>query len=1219
MFFSNTAPTAFFLLAFFLLLQSEMDDSSSSGGLSPCNTGIDDVFGGMDEGDNNCNDVDDELAASSSSSNAGTEEDDDDSMACINNDDCPFDYNMFSRDRENNGDEMSSEGGEHDVDEATQSPVHVPGDVESVASFGGDDNDDDDDDDAMDSLPPHDDRELEHSDDDLDDSDDASSSNTNDSDFPQPLSSEAESVDEEDQAWNELHQHHTDNGPMIGDYHMLPHNIGIERLNPRPSIMHPLAVMKIKYDIDSICLISKRITDILDVFESGGKVEIFSMLDRVRSYDRCRVAADFHGQPNLRPKTFGKNTHRLKVISLGKFPNMQLLKIVKDNQVFTGCIHLLRPEAMGDSNFFTSKYLYTIAACMNCAISGELELNADNDGDAKLLAKERVIGSEWRKQLPHFDVQTRTKSDIATIKNHSSSGDVGKLWTLLYRFQRVLELLATNRGDEIDRENQTRDDTPDKYWKLKQSTKESDTATLSLQALQATARILYPNMHWVVTAAGIKECYDIPDISMWNGPQQAVNIHRRNVRRRTSTTTTTVRSSAESQIESRYINFQRDQHLLAAKRMEQTLPGFSPQSRSVMLFYDFAMESTLAEPYKTSYQMLPMIKEGGALLKRVCGSATRHRKFQSLDVAYNATIWDRSVHDLSDDEDDAVADNDTLQSDIFDQPEVTEVDFLYDLLDIQSFGYCKNMNSMIGNTHTGSIRMNAVEPCGDNPSIWTMTGVVEPDDPPIEVILRNPTASNIVGGQVYIPHARVTEMAHTRKNRDSVCELLPRIIFLCRHGMDHGRPDQAAKNIDVYKHVEALQAVYKNWHVRNSNGKNLDATRVELFCLYNVDGQRMPVFPDVFPSSCVHFFDLAEMKKFMRDMMDEHVRPVLELLKKMRPVDGASGGNFDLTQLSAELRTRIVVSTDIALTIMGVRGTGAFSTKLFKHLDAGASLEIPNVARTVLSAQEIRMYHFKYGVIPGMIPLCWANVNAAPRYIGDVSVNLSGRNCFPPYLPVLGRAMVASSVGGIFASKLEEYTALVRVCILRFGFVPPEIEVEANVAEGEVEANVAEGEVEANVAEGEEVESEAEGEVEENVAEGEVQINVAEGEVAANVAEGDEEDNVAVTRFGIMDGPNYVVLANLSSQVRGQMITDIARLLLGCVCHDTWMWVANGRQASNVFPIPAAGDLDDDVAEQFDARGRLKFDHFPFTNTAILALRFPNHLTLISEISSAGT
>ena len=67
------------------------------------------------------------------------------------------------------------------------------------------------------------------------------------------------------------------------------------------------------------------------------------------------------------------------------------------------------------------------------------------------------------------------------------------------------------------------------------------------------------------------------------------------------------------------------------------------------------------------------------------------------------------------------------------------------------------------------------------------------------------------------------------------------------------------------------------------------------------------------------------------------------------------------------------------------------------------------------------------------------------------------------------------------------------------------------------------------------------------------------------------------------------------------------------------MWVANGRQASYVFPIPAAGDLDDDVAEQFDARGRLKFDHFPFTNTAILALRFPNHLTLISEISSAGT
>jgi len=570
-----------------------------------------------------------------------------------------------------------------------------------------------------------------------------------------------------------------------------------------------------------------------------------------------------------------------------------------------------------------------------------------------------------------------------------------------------------------------------------------------------------------------------------------------------------------------------------------------------------------------------MIKEGGALLKRVCGSATRHRKFQSMDEAYNATISDRSVHELAVDEDDAdaaEAADDTLQSDLIGLPESTEVEFFYDLMEINFCGYHKMMNSMIGNTHTGSIRMNAVEPSSDNPSIWAMSGIMDPDDPPIEVVLRNPTVSNIVGGQVYIPSERVTEMATTRKNRDKVSELLPGIIFLCRHGMEHVRQEQAAAKIsDVIEHVDALQEVYDNWVVRNNHEENLATCRVELFCLYNVDGQRMTVFPEVVPSSCVHFFSRPEMHDFMLGMMEEHVRPVLELLKRMRPQQQARASvvNFDLTQLSPALRTRIVVSTDIALTMMGSRDAGAFSKNLFRNMDAGASLEIPNEARMVLSAQEIEMYHFKYGVIPGMIPL--ANVNA-PKSIGDLSVNLSARNCFPPYLPVLGQAMLASSSGTHFASNLEQYKGLVRVCILRFGFEPPES---------------------------------TEGEEEEN---------------DTDIAEGEEEENVPGTRFGLMDEPNYVVLAKLSVELRGQMMTYIARLLLGCGCHDTWMWVVNGRQTSNntIFPLPA-GEVAEYVAEQFDAQGRLKFEHFPFTTAAIQALKFPHKLNLKSEIISART
>ena len=81
--------------------------------------------------------------------------------------------------------------------------------------------------------------------------------------------------------------------------------------------------------------------------------------------------------------------------------------------------------------------------------------------------------------------------------------------------------------------------------------------------------------------------------------------------------------------------------------------------------------------------------------------------------------------------------------------------------------------------------MNAVEPGAGNPSIWEMSGISEPIDPPIEVNLRNPTISNIVGGQVYIPRLRVMEMACVRKNRDRVSELLPCIIFLCTRGMGH--------------------------------------------------------------------------------------------------------------------------------------------------------------------------------------------------------------------------------------------------------------------------------------------------------------------------------------------------------------------------------------------------------------------------------------------------
>jgi hypothetical protein len=107
-----------------------------------------------------------------------------------------------------------------------------------------------------------------------------------------------------------------------------------------------------------------------------------------------------------------------------------------------------------------------------------------------------------------------------------------------------------------------------------------------------------------------------------------------------------------------------------------------------------------------------------------------------------------------------------------------------------------------------------------------------------------------------------------------------------------------------------------------------------------------------------------------------------------------------------------------------------------------------------------------------------------------------------------------------------------------------------------------------------------------------------------------EEDNDTV--FGLMDEPNYTVLASLDADIRWKMNLEIARLLLACLYHDTWVWVATPK----VFPCENIGQADD----YFDVHGKLKIEKFPFANQQVNALTLINHTLELkgNPITTAG-
>ena len=247
-----------------------------------------------------------------------------------------------------------------------------------------------------------------------------------------------------------------------------------------------LRVVKCSYDVDSIYLMGDCPSQVLRAMGSDGTCQFNSSINRTNTTNTSRIAADYHGTVNLRPRLVGQRLRRLKVIALHKFPNIGLCNVFKNNICYTFSLFLLEAPLISERNYIKHEMLLTVIAALNIAIDGHFPYDS-HDGYGRGI--DSVDDQEWS-SLNYFELQDGSKAQKKKIHGSQKQLSVGASAMFFHRYERALELMANN-PELIDSANQLRDSY---YWQKRQGIRPEESGAVDVAQLKVNAALRYQSI-----------------------------------------------------------------------------------------------------------------------------------------------------------------------------------------------------------------------------------------------------------------------------------------------------------------------------------------------------------------------------------------------------------------------------------------------------------------------------------------------------------------------------------------------------------------------------------------------------------------------------------------------------------------------------------------------------------------------------------------------------
>lgn len=918
-----------------------------------------------------------------------------------------------------------------------------------------------------------------------------------------------------------------------------------------------LHLVSCSFDVDSIYFMGPSPSQVLEFMGTDGNCKFQSAVNRICSTNSSRIAVDYHGVEHLMPNVRGRKLKRLKVLSLHHFPNIQLGEVSKGDVKFFLTLHVLQPQVLTGCNYMTEQLLLPLICALNIAIDGKFPYDATDEDYG--MQMERLHEHEWS-TLPFFELQDGSKKQRKIIHNCHKQLSMKAATAFFFRFEVALELMAT-APDRIDAEQQQED--VNAYWRRRQGIEFGGSGEcLTLQQLSQHASSLVKKTITMATAAGTKKTYCFPNMdAKWVGTKEAVDQNGE------------VGNGVvdEETLYPKFSSFRRQQLSNIKEGLETSFPGMLPDHPlfdKVHSFFDVGLEM---RPIHDNMLLLANLQRSKLTLSGIRAMAIPDEgdlTVGSVDSALQAALDEDIL---------SVGSVDSVVSDDDDSEEnVAPSDFVDRFLEVKALSpltsYKQHFTRTMGNTHTGHVRMNAVQ---DNTADYD------------KVVLAHPTAGFFPGGQIYEPYIRMESMKQQRPQSSKILSIIPHFINLCRRG-GHLMGTTITESIAVVsEEMKFLSYIYQHRRMRRNNARS-NVLRLEVYVAFKNGDLVVGFLPHFDPTHCAELFNKKHVDAFEENIVQSHFVPCQKLLGNL----GAllqEGRQVELEKLSPRLRTRICGSLEISA--LYVEGNYAQNFIILRNIlreadDAGITIDLPISVQVNLSEVEKAQSGFDYGLPPQLLPLIDGQYGPTTSLLRDMRMeDLSSKSKFPPYFSTMDRSVVRSLNMGMNVGKLERAKAQVSAIIHHYS---RQLQENDNVGNDNV-GNT--------------------GVMDEN--------DTVGNDNVGNPGVMDENDTVGndnAGNLGVMDDIDYDLLMAMPRDDRLGLLKDLARLFVICYCHTTWELCIKG----NVF-----GDNPDDVIHDaghlVDPRA---FENFPFVEREVTLIsdQLPGETRFVrkEDVTSTG-
>lgn len=944
---------------------------------------------------------------------------------------------------------------------------------------------------------------------------------------------------------------------------------------------HLLGLVRAKFDVDSIYLISKRPSLALLAVAKSGTLKYQTSLNRIHNNNSSRVSINYHGAQDLRPRVHAKRLRRLNVIALHHFPNINLATLTVGDITFHFGLHILQPSAIGNSNYITHPVLLTLIAALNIAIDGDLTGNFDEETDEMLENWRRTL---MKLELPYFELQSGSANQRTKLHSYAKTLTLRHGVGLFRRFEHVLSVMSDS-PENIDCQRQIEYGTQS-YWKERMGISYGGSGeVVPVSHLKAHATLLRNKSLYLISSAGTKNYFKIPGRLKWEGPLQAQYAQLRG-----------------SHIEELYREFHDQEFSKVMEEMETWFPFLSHRTcqlfKEVKLFFDLGLEVT---PITEEYVLLSNVTKSKNLLRQIVssrnrgyrrlrppGSPTDHSRQrtrsgqtamteigpdENQDEAPQAPAHDDHPNLLLANPDEEESDEESYEStdtssdgsgdplddlsyvpgrsDVSEEWEYTHMvpsesdansetseaseadadeDPLYDFFDglvekaqQQFTAYPKRFSRIFGNVHSGHIKLNPIP----RPSTMeTNEDLAIPEE--VVVDLAIPSPSFVRGGQIYDPSLRLEVMNQQRPLSSHHSGIVTQTINICQGGNYLPGVTVAESMKMVQPMLQGICEVFQHRRHRRDQGIH-SRIRIELFVSSNNQGRKVRQLPRFDPTEHLQLFSRPHVDDYEESVISTHLNPCVKLMGNFEEMLAANQV-INLDALSPQGRTRLIGSLEVLSNFLddyhGISGTILKNIKLH---DRGITTTLPPSEWQPLTQAEIELTGFHYGLNPQLLPLV-RNPNI-PRHFGHVPQQ-NGKHQFPPSFSAIDRSIASGlhpslNVADLASVKAMATHVLLSCCKER----TPDVSPSPNSG-------------------------------------------------------GTSPEPPAF--FGLMESPSYHYLSRLATDRRKRLLQDLAKILLASYCQATWTDLVNMKVFGDTPTMP-----DPDGGEPIDVTESLQW--CPFT------------------------